>query len=570
MRLTIGLAIWKRTSRLAVLPGALGFATLSALAQNPVPVFKSDVREVSIVFRVVDKENRPIAGLKPDDIRVEDEGIPRKITSFQANVGNAQIVILPDVSGSMSTVLESLKGALADFADIVSQDFDREPGDILLSLVPFGDTATVLIDRTSNPSEFKRAVARLRPSGSTALVDSVMAALLNAFGARESESPSITEPGHDDGVSLIPSRYRRKPPPLETHRSKFLVIFTDAGENSSTHRWSDIASALLGGDVVIYSIEFDSGAPDSDFSALSKLTQQSGGKVYRGRPENIKRLYAEVAHDIRSHYQLTFSVGDVGNLRSWRNIRLSTNNPGAAIFARTGYCPETPCQRTDASFVGVGPKTWNDVLALSRDPKLVSFLRQRLQELKLEYTPETEKVVRELAYGPLLIEKVWNSERRRAGDSERPSPTLLVRKVENGSRLVGIDSEVCGLALDPEAKSLAQHSGSRDSFSAPANERVLTVLDPEIRIARRPDSAQAQTDAPGQIYFQSQALFYLRDPSGRIPRIRVQCNRPHFLIGDDLVQFASQSMERALKVRSLSASEGVPASEGSSKVKESR
>jgi len=569
MRLRNGLAIWNRASRLAVLPGALGFATLAALAQNPVPVFKSDVREVSIVFRVVDKENRPIAGLRPDDIRVEDEGIPRKITSFQANVGNAQIVILPDVSGSMSTVLEPLKSALSDFADIVSQDFDREPGDILLSLVPFGDTATVLIDRTSNPAEFKRAVARLRPGGSTALVDSVMAALLNAFGAKEIDSPSITVPGHDDGVSPIPNRYRRKPSTAETQRSKFLVIFTDAGENSSTHKWSDIASAMLGRDVVIYSLEFDSGAPDSDFSALSKVTQQSGGKVYRARPENIERLYAEIAHDIRSHYQLTFSAGDVGNPRSWRNIRLSTNYPGASIFARTGYCPETPCQRTDASFVGAGPRTWNDALALSRDPKLVSFLRQRLLELKLEYSPETEKIVRDLAHSPLLIEKVWSSARGRSGESERP--TLLVRKVENRSRLVGIDAEVCGISVDPEGKSLVQPSGNRDSLSASANERVLTVVDPEIRIGRRPDSAQAQTDAAGQIYFQSQALFYLRDPSGRIPsRIRVQCNRPHFLIGDDLVQFASQSLERALKVRSLSASQGTPASERSSKVRDSR
>ena len=127
MRLRIGPIICKGASPLAVIPAALGLATLSADAQNSVPVFKSDVREVSIVFRVVDKENRPITGLKPDDVRVEDEGIRRKITSFQGNVGNAQIVILPDVSGSMSTVLESLQGALFAFADVVSKDFDREP-----------------------------------------------------------------------------------------------------------------------------------------------------------------------------------------------------------------------------------------------------------------------------------------------------------------------------------------------------------------------------------------------------------------------------------------------------------
>src|SRR5262249_42761437 len=137
-----------------IIAAALGYATLPVSGQNTVPVFKSDVREVSLVFRVVNKDNQPIAGLKPADIRVDDEGIPRKITSFQANTAHAQIVILADVSGSMSTVLEPLQAALATFADIISKDFDREPGDILMSLVPFGDTATVLIDRTSNPAEF--------------------------------------------------------------------------------------------------------------------------------------------------------------------------------------------------------------------------------------------------------------------------------------------------------------------------------------------------------------------------------------------------------------------------------
>src|SRR5262245_19278678 len=127
----IKVAIWHGAYWLGIVAAALPLS-----AQNPVPVFKSDVREVSIVFRVVDKNNQAIAGLKPEDIRVDDERISRKITSFQANIAHAQIVILPDVSGSMSTVLEPLQGALGTFADIVSKDFDREPGDILLSLVP--------------------------------------------------------------------------------------------------------------------------------------------------------------------------------------------------------------------------------------------------------------------------------------------------------------------------------------------------------------------------------------------------------------------------------------------------
>ncbi len=100
--------------------------------------------------------------------------------------------------------------------------------------------------------------------------------------------------------------------------------------------------------------------------------------MYRATADNLERLYAEIAKEIRSYYQLTFSAADVENPRIWRTLRLSTNHPGATIFARTGYCPETPCQKADGSFIGGSPKTWNEVLAISRDPGVIFSVRQRL------------------------------------------------------------------------------------------------------------------------------------------------------------------------------------------------
>src|SRR5262249_30365566 len=147
----------------------------------------------------------------------------------------------------------------------------------------------------------------------------------------------------------------------------------------------------------------------SNLSMLSKIALQSGGKVYRATVDNLDRLYAEIAKDIRSHYQLTFSAADVQNPRIWRNISLHVNRPGVTLFARAGYCPESPCQKPDGSFVGGEPKTWDEVLAMSRDPRVISSVRRRLQELKLEYTAATEKIVLGLPSDPLLIEKVWKA-----------------------------------------------------------------------------------------------------------------------------------------------------------------
>lgn len=515
---------------------ALFAAANSLRAQGP--IFRANTREVSVVFRVVDKDNHPVAGISRDEIHVKDEGVQRSLTSFAGDVAYAQVVVAADVSGSMSTVLEPLQGALDNFADHISGDSDREPGDVQLSLLPFSETAKMLVDRTSDPKEFKEAVSRLRPSGSTSLVDAILSTLMNAFGEKEVPARQTVREAPKDDTSPIPSEFRRKPAATGikmANRPKFLVIFTDAGENSSAHQWSDIASALLGKEVVIYSVIFDSGTPDSNVPKLAGITKDSGGKVYRSKADDLRRIYEQIAKDIRSRYVLTFSASDVENPRLWRNIRISTTHPGVSIFARSGYCPESPCQKADGSFVGGQPKNWNEIMALNRDSQVVSSVKQRLQALQFGYSHETEKIVADLRDRPILIEKRWNSAEK------NDKATFVAHPAADQSHSVSVDTEACGVVLAPE-------SGNVSGGNLTADGSILAVLNPEIRLARRPGSGQ-QVDS-NDTYFQSQARFYLADPSGRVPwRLRVQCNRPHFLVSDDLVQFASQALAQGLKLK---------------------
>jgi hypothetical protein len=367
-----------------------------------------------------------------------------------------------------------------------------------------------------------------------------MAALQSAFGAKEistARRPGLAS-GQNGEEHDGPLRLTQPSNTVQgSTRSKFLVIFTDAGENASSHRWSEIAAAMLGKDVTIYSVIFESGSPDSDFSMLSKITLQSGGKMFRSKVDELQRVYADIAREIRSHYQLTFAAADTVNPRIWRNLGFTTNRTGVTIFARAGYCPEAPCQKPDGSFVGGRPKNWNEVLEISRDPGLIVSLKQHLKDLTFEYTPETERAVSDLATNPVLVEKVWSVDRKRAGKND---PSLVAHKADNGNRQVSIDAEVCGIAIDPKIRSLPV-----ERTGVPA----WVVVDPEIRIARRPGAPQISgTD---EAYFQSQAIFYLVDVSGRNPaKIRVQCNRPNFLISEDLVQFAAQAVRDGLKTKS--------------------
>jgi len=502
------------------------------------PTFRSTVREVSVVFRVVDKQNRLVPGITREEIRLEDEGVQRKITSFSGDVSYSQIVVAADVSGSMIEVLEPLRAALFDFADLVGGESNDVTGDVLLSLLPFSETARVLVDRTPDPKEFKNAVSRLRPSGSTSLIDAILSTVLKAFGD-VSVQPVPVKANVDDG-GPIPSDFRRRTSSSgmpAAKRSKFLVVFTDAGENSSTHQWADIASAVLGKEVVIYSVIFDSGTPDANVPRLAGITKESGGEVYRAKAGDLKRVYAQIARNIRGHYALTFDATDVTNARKWRTLRVSTTRPNVTVLANAGYCPETPCQKPDGSFVGGTPKNWNEVMSLNQDPAVIAEVKQQFQRLSFSYTPATSSIVSRLSEHPLLVERRWNSHEKGS------KPSFVIHPA---NQPVNVDAEACGIMLAPEHASAVQTSG------APASQPLLEAVDPEIRLSRRP-AAGASTKMvsnDGDDYFQSQAIFYLVDPSGGIrPPLKVQCNRPHFLVGNGLAEFASEAVSEALKVR---------------------
>jgi hypothetical protein len=109
---------------------------------------------VVVASRAV-KDGRLVPGISANEIRIDDDGVQRKITSFAGDVALAQVVVAADISGSMAVVLEPLHAALFTFADRISGNIGPDSGDVLLSLLPFSDIAAMLVDRTPDPGQFK-------------------------------------------------------------------------------------------------------------------------------------------------------------------------------------------------------------------------------------------------------------------------------------------------------------------------------------------------------------------------------------------------------------------------------
>ena len=86
-------------------------ATLPLAAADDEFVFTSDVALVRIDTQVVDRSNRPITGLTPDDFVVRENGAAQPIRHFGTEDVPLDLLLLVDVSGSMQTHVQELSRA---------------------------------------------------------------------------------------------------------------------------------------------------------------------------------------------------------------------------------------------------------------------------------------------------------------------------------------------------------------------------------------------------------------------------------------------------------------------------
>jgi VWFA-related protein len=482
---------------------------------------------VVVLFRAVDRDLVPVTGIRQEELRLLDNGNAVPIRHFESGVGFSKVVVLADVSGSMGPVIEALQGGLYTFADMLSRDAERQSGDILFSLIPFSEQVTPLVDRSTNAYEFKDAVSRLHTMGGTSLVDAVIATLRLAFGDK---------PVADDTATATQS----PGPP----RSRFLVVYTDAGENSSRHDWSEILAALAGTDVVIYSIALDSGTRDSNFANLAEISRRSGGRLFRAQASELEKVYRQVAADIRSHYLASFEAASTDDPTRWRTIALTTSRPGVAIFARKGYCPveDRPCQLPDGTFAEARPVTFDGFVEANRNPALVATLKERLRAVRLGVSPATARITRELMDDTLFVERLPRGTANRSGFKER--------WLSESSEQTDIDAEVCAFRIADDLD-VSGTNVVKEEMPDTGGRQQLVVMSPDFRIAegaRIPRRSPA-ADTPGERQYQSELQFRLKDPTRTLPtEIRVLCRRPKFLINEDLVDLAVQAAEYALQL----------------------
>ena len=267
-------------------------------------IYKVETELVNINVRVVDRNGRPIGGLRQGDFKIFEDDAPQKIEFFSQSEVPTNYSLVIDNSNSLRSQIEQVIEASKILVAA------NRPADET-SIIRFVSSSKIEIleDFTSNKTYLNEALDSLyTEGGQTAIIDAVYLA---------AERVNTYEKSQKD------DRMRRA-----------LVLVSDGEDRDSFYKETQLFQLLRESDVQIYVVGFvrelssDRGfitkSPQGKAKALlERLATETGGKSYF--PNDVSELNGiarEIAAELRTQYSIGYIPTNDKQDGTFRNIRV--------------------------------------------------------------------------------------------------------------------------------------------------------------------------------------------------------------------------------------------------------
>lgn len=292
----------------------LAFAfTLSTVAQDrPSPIqistrpIQAFVDLVLVRVGVTDLMHRPVMDLSEKDFALFEDNEQQPIKYFYEEDPPISVAMVLDMSGSMKTRVDLLRDSIDQFFE------NANPRDEYY-VVTVGSKPELLAGPARSSEEIQNKLLGARPTGWTALMDSIALAALELKHAR--------------------------------HERKVLLIFSDGGENSSRYTEREVRNLVEESDLDAYAIGiFDDPLPffrplerKLGMAVLNRITNVTGGRaVPVNRVTRIPEVAAALSRELRHQYVLGYQPQKDSEGR-FRKIKVELNSGEKAKVLRTYY-----------------------------------------------------------------------------------------------------------------------------------------------------------------------------------------------------------------------------------------
>jgi len=287
-------------------------------------VIRVDTELVSVNVSVVDRgTNRGVSDLNKDDFRLYEDNALQQIAHFDSASAPFNLVLLIDLSGSTTKVVELIKSAALHFV-AATRPFDR------IGVITFAGAQVVVSPLTTDHEALRQRINAIeRPQGSTKLYDSLTFAMDEVFReAKDSRRNAIVV--LSDGLdSVMPNV---------------------TGEGS-TLTYEEFVRRAKEFDGVVYSIWTDTQSYeplspldiqqetfDLAHDRMKEIADVGGGAFYEC--EELKDLagaYDRVVADLGTVYTLSYRPTNKVRDGSWRTIRVNVNRANSVARGKRGY-----------------------------------------------------------------------------------------------------------------------------------------------------------------------------------------------------------------------------------------
>ncbi len=287
---------------------------------------------VSILLTAVDKDEKFVTTLRPEDLRVAEDGAERALTGLRRQSDLPLfLAVAVDTSVSQERVLEGAKLAADEFVKRIMR-----PGIDKAAVVSFSKETTLEQAMTGDAVQVRKGIARIKLN----LPPGYLGGGVIVSGSRL----PVNVAGWTalwDAVWVVSDEVLSRS--LGTGR-RALVVMTDGEDTRSRVKLEEAVRVSLQSEVVIYAV----GVGDKKYNgvnkgALRKVAERTGGRAFFPKQiGDLPSIFEQIQEELHSQYVLTFSTPNTRRDGAHHKIEVELVNPalkkqGVEIAYPHGY-----------------------------------------------------------------------------------------------------------------------------------------------------------------------------------------------------------------------------------------
>ncbi|MGE0704739.1 MAG: VWA domain-containing protein [Vicinamibacterales bacterium] len=263
------------------------------------------VSSVLVEASVHDPNGRSVKGLEASSFVLQEDGIDQTIEAFAVDTVPSTFALLVDSSQSMARRVDFVQRTAENLTNAMG------PRDQML-VVPFTRRLGPVTGPTSDRQTVIEAIEAIRPSGGTAIADSLIALqtwLENAEGRR------------------------------------VVILITDGYDEHSQESFQAAVGAVIASQASVYVVGIGgvAGISLKGERELRQLAVQTGGRAFfPSRDEQLTGVREALVDEVQNRYLLAYTPSNQMIDGAWREISLTTSDPGHVVRARAGYFAPKP------------------------------------------------------------------------------------------------------------------------------------------------------------------------------------------------------------------------------------